>query len=78
VLRLISTNRKFMKSYAVVRQLINNPRSPIDVGLHLLNRLNDRDLKGLLLNKNVAEVVRGMALKMIKQKADANKPKLKD
>ena len=76
VLRLISMSRKFMKSYAVVRQLINNPRTPIDVGLHLLNRLNDRDLKGIMLNKNVAEVVRGTALKMIKQKAEANKPKL--
>lgn len=76
VLRLISTNRKFMKSYAVVRQLINNPRAPIDVGLPILCRLNDRDLKGLALNKNVAETLRSMALKLIKQKEDASKPKL--
>jgi hypothetical protein len=76
VLRLISMNRKFMRTYAVVRQLINNPRTPIDVGMSLLHRINDRDLKGLMLNKNIAEVVRGMALKMIKQKEEANKPKL--
>jgi hypothetical protein len=76
VLRLIATSRKFMKSYAVVRQLINNPRLPIDLGLHLLNRLNERDLKGLTLNKNVAEVVRGMAMKAIKAKEEASKPKL--
>lgn len=76
VLRLIATNRKFMKSYAVVRQLVNNPRTPIDVGLPLLNRLNERDLKGLTLNKNVAEVLRGMATKMMKQKEEAKKPKL--
>ena len=76
ILRLISMNRKFMRTYAVVRQLINNPRTPIDVGMSLLHRVNDRDLKGLLLNKNIAEVVRGMALKTIKQKEEANKPKL--
>jgi hypothetical protein len=76
ILRLISMNRKFMRTYAVVRQLINNPRTPIDVGMSLLHRINDRDLKGLLLNKNIAEVVRGMALKTIKQKEEANKPKL--
>ncbi len=76
VLRLIGMNRKFMKSYSVVRQLINNPRTPIDVGLPLLNRMNDRDLKGLMLNKNVAEVIRGMAVKLIKQKEEASKPKL--
>jgi hypothetical protein len=76
VLRLIATNRKFVKSYSVMRSLINNPRTPIDVGLPMLNRLNERDLKGLTLNKNVAEVIRGMAIKLIKQKEEANKPKL--
>jgi hypothetical protein len=76
VLRLIAINRKFMKGYAVIRSLVNNPRTPIDVSLPILNRLNERDLKGLTINKNIAEVVRGMALKMVKQKEEANKPKL--
>jgi len=76
VLRLISMNRKFAKSYNVIRSLINNPRLPIDVGLPLLCRLNERDLKGLTLNKNIAEVIRSMAIKLIKQKEEANKPKL--
>jgi hypothetical protein len=76
VLRLIAMNRKFMRTYGVVRQLINNPRTPIDVGMSLLHRINDRDMKGLLLNKNIAEVVRSMAVKLIKQKEEANKVKL--
>ena len=76
VLRLIATNRKFMKSYGVMRQLINNPRTPIDVSLPLLNRLNERDLKGIMLNKNIPEVIRSMAVKSVKQKEEANKPKL--
>lgn len=76
VLRLIAMNRKFIKSYNIVRSLINNPRLPIDVGLPLLNRLNERDLKGLMLNKNVAEVIRSMAIKLIKLKEEASKPKL--
>ena len=76
VLRLIAMSRKFMKSYNVVRSLINNPRTPIDVGLPMLGRLNERDLKGLTLNKNIAEVHRSMATKLIKQKEEANKPKL--
>ncbi len=75
VLRLIAMSRKFMKSYNVMRSLINNPRTPIDVGLPMLGRLNERDLKGLTLNKNVAEVLRSMATKLIKQKEEANKPK---
>lgn len=76
VLRLIAINRGFMKNYAVVRALVNNPRAPIDVTLPLLNRLNERDLKGLMLNKNVAEVLRSMSTKMVKQKEEAAKPKV--
>ena len=76
VLRLIAMNRGFMKHYAVARALVNNPRAPIDVTLPLLNRLNDRDMKGLMTNKNVTEVLRGMATKMVKQKEEASKPKL--
>ena len=76
VLRLISMNRAFMKNYSVARNLINNPRAPIDVALPLINRLNDRDMKLLATNKNVAEVLRGMAAKIIKAKQEASKPKL--
>lgn len=76
ILRLISMNRGFMKSYVVARALVNNPRAPLDVTLPLVNRLNDRDLKNLSMNKNVAETLRGMAAKQIKLKQDALKPKL--
>ncbi|HVB29294.1 MAG TPA: hypothetical protein VNG91_05730 [Terriglobia bacterium] len=76
VLRLIARNRKFIKIYGVARSLVNNPRTPIDVGLPLINRLNERDLKDLSRNKNVAEVIQSIAFKLVKQKEDANKPKL--
>jgi hypothetical protein len=73
VLRLIAMNRKFIRSYAVIRNLVNNPRVPIDVAIPFVNRLNDRDLKELSRNKNVAEAPRGVASKLVKQKEDAKK-----
>ncbi len=76
VLRLIAMSRKFMKAYMVTRALINNPRAPIDITLPLIIRLNDRDLKGLGFNRNVPDVIRSMAMKIIKQKEVAAKPKL--
>ena len=76
VLRLIAANRKFMKSYVVVRALVNNPRVPIDVTLHLVTRLSIKDLKGLSLNRNVPDVIRTTALKTIKQNDEANRPRL--
>jgi hypothetical protein len=76
VLRRIVLSRKFIKSYAVVRALLNNPRTPIDVGLPLLRRINDTDLKWLALNRNIADVVRNAAQRRIRQKEEAGKPKL--
>jgi len=75
VLRLIAMNRKFMKLYVVMRALVNNPRAPIDITLPLVVRLNSKDLKGLSLNRNVPDVIRNMAQKVVKLKEDASKPK---
>jgi hypothetical protein len=76
VLRLIASTRKFRKLYTVIRALVNNPRAPIDVTMPLLIRINEKDLKGLTLNRNVPEVIRSLAIKMIKQREDAGKSKI--
>ena len=68
ILRMIGGNRAFIKSYAVVKNLINNPKVPLDISLHLLPRLNDTDMKFLTANKNVPETLRSMANKNIRQK----------
>jgi hypothetical protein len=69
VLREIARNRKFMKNYGVIRQLANNPRTPIDVGLPLQNHLLLNDLKTLSMNKNIGDTLRKSALKKFKEKS---------
>jgi hypothetical protein len=76
VLRQIAMNRAFMKRYTVGVALANNPRTPLDVSLPLINRLNERDLKNLTMNKNVPETLRGLAMKLYKLKKDPKKLKL--
>jgi hypothetical protein len=74
VLRQIPLKRRFMKNYIVVRNLVANPRTPLDLGLGLMKHLLAVDLKNLSCNKEVSETVRKLALKMFKQKQDeANK-----
>lgn len=69
VLRDIARNRKFMKSSVVIKNLVNNPRCPLDLSLTLMNHLNLADLKGLSGNKNVPETLRKLALKQFKLKS---------
>lgn len=71
VLRQIPLKRRFMKNYIVVRNLVANPRTPLDLGLGLMKNLLLQDLKNLSGNKEVSETIRKLALKMYKQKLDA-------
>jgi predicted transcriptional regulator len=64
VLRIISMNRVFMKSYVVAKNLTKNPKTPLDISLHLLPRLTPQDLKFLCGNKNVPETLRSTAMKL--------------
>lgn len=71
VLRQIPLKRRFMKNYIVVRNLVANPRTPLDLGLGLMKHLQMQDLKNISGNKEVSETVRKLAMKMYKQKLDA-------
>jgi hypothetical protein len=63
VLRVIGTNRQWTKSYAVVAGLVRNPKTPVAVALNLLQRVTDRDVKMLALDRNIPEPVRMAARK---------------
>ncbi|SRR5579875_438492 len=63
-LRAISLTRSFMKSYSIVRNLVNNPKTPLDVSLHLFPRLTSTDLAKLCANKNVPDTLRSAAIKL--------------
>jgi len=74
VLRQIPLKRRFMKNYIVVRNLVANPRTPLDLSLGLMKNLLTQDLKNLSSNKEVSETIRKLAYKMYKQKQEsANK-----
>ena len=70
ILRLIAKNRNFRKNYVVVRNLMNNPKTPLDVSLHMLPILNAIDLKRLCTNKNIPETLRTTANKLQRQRQD--------
>lgn len=73
VLRAITMKRRFAKNYAITRNLVFNPRTPLDVALGLLKNLLTADLKNLSGNKEVSETIRKLALRMFKQKSEAAK-----
>jgi len=73
ILRSIANNRNFRKNYTVVRNLLNNPKTPLDVSLHMLPALNAVDLKRLTSNKNVPETLRTTAMKLHRTRLEFKK-----
>ena len=71
VLREIARNRRFLKNYAVVRNLVCNPRCPLEISLTLIKNLLVYDLKSLRHSKNVPDTVRKVAEKLYKEKMDS-------
>jgi hypothetical protein len=65
VLRIIATNRAWMKNYQVALALAKNPKTPVAVSMNLLARLSERDLKMISTDRNVSDILRVTARKKI-------------
>jgi hypothetical protein len=68
VLRVIASNRGWVKNYGVVLGLVKNPKTPPAISMQLLHRLNERDTKMLATDRNIPEAVRLAARKLAVKK----------
>ena len=69
ILRVIANSRKFRRNYSVVMNLMNNPKTPVDITLHMLPSITAPDLKKLAANRNVSETLRTAAMRLQVQRA---------
>ncbi len=58
VLRIIGSNRAWLKSYGVVLALTKNPKTPLAMSMQLMARLQAKDLTRLSVDRNVPEALR--------------------
>jgi hypothetical protein len=61
VLRMIGTRRRWLRRYAVLRNLVFNPKTPPALALQLVRRLTQRDLGLITRDRNVPDAVRKVA-----------------
>ncbi|MBC8031997.1 MAG: hypothetical protein H7Z16_18080 [Pyrinomonadaceae bacterium] len=64
VLRLISINRGWARSYPIIHNLVRNPRTPIPTVIGILPRIRTKDLSQLSQNRNISEAVRRQATRL--------------
>ncbi|MEJ2364358.1 MAG: hypothetical protein P8075_06575 [Deltaproteobacteria bacterium] len=68
ILRKIASNRDWMKNYQVRVGLINNPKTPLTIGLRMINTLMISDLKRLAKSKGVSSVLTAAANRFLIKK----------
>jgi hypothetical protein len=58
VLRIIGTNRSWLKNYGIIHAVTRNPKTPPAISMQLMHRLSEKDLKMLSTDRNVPEILR--------------------
>ena len=69
VLRIIAHSRDWMKKYPITKALVMNPRTPLPVAMTHFKRLYDSDMKLIVKDRNVAELLRREAKRLVEMKA---------
>lgn len=69
VLDYIAKQRQWIAKYPVVVGLVNNPRTPLNVALPLMNRLSVRDLRIMCKDRNLPDAVRQSAMRLFRVKS---------
>lgn len=68
VLEEIPKKREWIRKYAIAKALVKNPRANLATSLKLVPRMTMRDLRELARDKNVADGVRSVALRLYNAK----------
>lgn len=73
VLRVVYSNREWVKMYAVKLALIKNPKTPMAITMRWLSTIHDSELKDLARSKSIPSGVQQMAKKMVEKKTTTKK-----
>lgn len=69
VLRVVYSNKDWVKDYNIKLALVKNPKVPLAITMRWLSTLHESDVKDLSRDRNVPNNVRAMAKKMVDKKA---------
>src|SRR5262245_23369154 len=63
--RIIAHNRKWMKNYKILLGITKNPKTPVAISMNLLQRVQQKDLTQMAIDRNIPEPLRIAAKKKV-------------
>ncbi|MEE9218572.1 MAG: hypothetical protein V3U98_05845 [Acidobacteriota bacterium] len=73
ILRQIAINKNWTRKYSIAHSLVRNPKTPVGLSLPFLNRLNNKDIKNLVGDKNISDTLRKLAKRVVDQRSQKMK-----
>lgn len=68
IMRLICSNKEWIKNYKIRKALVENPRTPVQNALRYLSSLGDKDIAGYAKSKNISSVISTQAKRLLLNK----------
>jgi hypothetical protein len=68
ILRIISMNREWTKSYQIKLALVTNPKTPTPQAIKFINYLQDKELRNLMRSKDVSTQISTQARRILQKK----------
>ena len=68
IMRLICSNKEWIKSYQIRKSLIENNRTPVQSSMRYLATMGEKDLASFAKSKNISTVVSTMAKRLLLSK----------
>ena len=65
ILRIIAHNRKWTKNYKITLGLVKNPKTPVAISMNLLQRIQQKDLTQMAIDRNIPDPLRIAAKKKV-------------
>jgi len=70
VMRIIGNNRSWVKNYSIMLGVCRHPKTPPAIAMSFVQRLNEKDLKHMVTDRNAKEGLRLLAKKMLSKGKD--------
>jgi hypothetical protein len=68
IMRLICSNKEWVKNIKIRKALVENPRTPVPNALRFLATLGEKDIAGYAKSKNLSSVISTQAKRMLLNK----------
>ncbi|HEY8517940.1 MAG TPA: hypothetical protein VIS07_20710 [Candidatus Binatia bacterium] len=72
LLRIIADEKEWVRHYSVRLALVQNPKTPLQIALSLLNGVHERDMRLIAKSKNVSSVLQAQARRNLLRRGKAS------